>query len=128
MNARDPKLIVLLFNERKRERDVEGMAQFMAHNHSLICYGNVDTTDRESSIDAWTSFFKDYPDYQNHYTKIESRDGMVFIVGFSTCSYKPLDGPALWTAKVEDDLIAEWRVYDDTEEDRRSLGLQVERQ
>ena len=57
MNARDPELIVLPFDERKRQRDVEGMAQFMAHNHSLICYGNVDTTDRGSSVEAWTCFY-----------------------------------------------------------------------
>ena len=124
MNARDPKLIVLLFNECKRERDVEGMSQLMTDDHSLICYGHVDTTDKESSIAAWTSFFEDYPGYLNHFHRIESRDDFVVIVGNSTCPNEEfLNKPALWSAKIAGDKISEWQVYEDNVENRKRLGI-----
>ncbi len=124
MNTRDPKLIVLLFNECKRERDVEGMSRLMTDNHHLICYGHVDAADKESSVAAWTSFFKDYPGYLNHFTRIESRDDFVVIVGNSTCpDEKFLNKPALWSARIEDDRISEWQVYEDTTDNREKLGI-----
>jgi hypothetical protein len=36
---------------------------------------------------------------------------------------KELDGPAIWTAKVSGDKLAEWRVYEDTTENRTQLGI-----
>ncbi len=124
MNTRDPKLIVLLFNECKRERDVEGMSRLMTDDHSLICYGHVDTTDKKSTIAAWTSFFKDYPGYLNHFARIESRDNLVVIVGNSTCPNEDsLEGPALWRARIEDDKISEWQVYEDNVNNRERLGI-----
>ena len=74
-------------------------------------------------IEGWLDFFDRYPDYKNHFSRVESRGDFVVIEGYSTCSYDPLDGPALWTAKVENDLVAEWRVYLDTEENRKMLNL-----
>lgn len=64
-----------------------------------------------------------YPDYENHFSTLESRDNLVLIIGHSTCSIEPVDGPALWTAKIENDLVAEWRVYFDTIDNRIKLGL-----
>jgi len=34
-----------------------------------------------------------------------------------------LDGPALWTARTRDDKVAEWRVYEDSTENRARLGI-----
>ena len=34
-------------------------------------------------------------------------ESLVLITGYSTCSYEPLDGPALRTAKIANDLVAE---------------------
>jgi hypothetical protein len=46
------------------------------------------------------------------------------MLGRSHCQEEPiLDGPAIWTAHIRDNLVTEWRVYDDTPENRRSLGL-----
>ena len=39
------------------------------------------------------------------------------------CSDARLDGPALWFTKASDDKIVEWRVYEDTPANRRSLGI-----
>lgn len=45
------------------------------------------------------------------------------MVGHSECSEEILDGPALWTAVIKDGRVQEWRVYDDTEENRKKLGM-----
>lgn len=45
------------------------------------------------------------------------------MIGHSECSVDVLDGPAIWTAKIRGDQVAEWRVYDDTQENRTELGI-----
>jgi hypothetical protein len=74
-------------------------------------------------VAGWGEFFKSYPDYCNHFSMLESRENLVLIIGHSTCFEDALDGPALWTAKVEGDQVAEWRVYLDTIDNRRLLDL-----
>jgi hypothetical protein len=125
MNIRDPKLIVLLFNECINSQDIEGLADLMTDDHSLICYDNSDSNNKESSLKDWSTFFKDFPDYKNHFTRIESRDNFVIMVGKSTCSNSDfLNKKALWSAKIENDKLSEWQVYDDTIENRKRLKIQ----
>jgi len=54
----------------------------------------------------WVSFFEEFPDYRNIFTRVESQNNFVILIGYSTCSYEPLDGPAIWTATIENDLVA----------------------
>jgi hypothetical protein len=63
------------------------------------------------------------PDYKNHFNRIESKEDIVRVSGFSTSSSKLVDGPALWRARVENDLISEWQVLEDTEDNRKILKL-----
>ena len=124
MNTRDPKLTALLFNECINSQDIEGLAALMTDDHSLICYDNNDTNNKESSRKAWSTFFHDFPDYKNHFTRIESRDNFVIIIGKSTCSNSDfLNKKALWSAKIENDKLSEWQVYDDTIENRKRLKI-----
>ena len=49
---------------------------------------------------------------------------MAIIVGHSSCSYeRALDGPAIWTATMIDDMICKWCVDDDTKENRDTLNI-----
>ena len=64
-----------------------------------------------------------FSDYKNHFTRIESRENTVIIIGHSSCSNDQLNGPALWSAKIEDDLVTEWGVYKDTEENIKLLKI-----
>lgn len=53
-----------------------------------------------------------------------AEDDVVATVGRSVCSsYEELDGPAPWTATVRTGRIAEWRVYEDTAENRQHLAI-----
>jgi hypothetical protein len=124
MNTRDPKLIALLFNECKNKRDYEGMRSLMSESMSLVTYGNIDTADKDSSSKAWLSFWEDYPDYLNHISWVESRNDFVILIGKSICSNNDfLNKNAIWSAKIEDDKVSEWQVYDDTVENRKRLKI-----
>lgn len=123
MNKRDPKLTVLQFNEYINNQDIEDLANLMADNYQFIDSRDVVHDGKETNVEGWLNFFYQFPDYLNHFSFVESRDNIVFVIGHSTCSDKRLDGPAIWTAKVENDLVTEWRVYLDTPENREQLEL-----
>jgi len=70
-------------------------------------------------------FFAAYPAYRNRMAVVVSDGGLVAMAGSSECPREPeLEGPALWSARVEDSgLLSEWRVWRNTPEDRRLRGL-----
>lgn len=123
MNKKDPKLTVLQFNKAINRQDIEALSALMSDDHTFIDSDDVTHSGKETMVEGWDDFFNAYPDYRNHFSMVESRYNLVLVIGYSTCSHEPLDGPALWTATVEDDLVTEWRVYLDTCENRETLGL-----
>jgi ketosteroid isomerase-like protein len=123
IQMRDPKSVVLAFNEFINKRDIDGLSAMMTEDHTFIDSSDEVHSGKEMMVAGWKDFFSSYPDYRNHFEIVESRGNLVLVIGHSTCSDDPLDGPALWTAKVEDDLVQEWRVYLDTDENRELLGL-----
>lgn len=122
-NQKDPKLVVLQFNEYINSQELKGLARLMSEDHVFIDSSDEVHEGKESMLAGWADFFASYPDYRNHFHWLESRENLVLIKGFSTCSLPALDGPALWTARVRNDRVAEWRVYLDTPENRRKLGI-----
>ncbi len=125
MNKKDPKLTALQFNQYINDQNIHALSNLMTENHSCIIKEEEARIGKETMTKAWQDFFNMFPDYKNHFTKIESRENFVIIIGFSTCFYKPLEGPALWTAKIENDRVAEWRIYDDIEENRDLLKIKM---
>ena len=125
MNEQDPKLTVLQFNEAINRQDIEALSALMSDEHTFIDSEGAVHSGKETMVEGWIDFFKSYPDYRNHFSMVESRQNVVLVIGHSTCSHEPLDGPALWTATVEDDLVTEWRVYLDTSENRERLDLPI---
>lgn len=123
MNNTSPQEIVLAFNERINNQDLEGLAAMMTEDHTFIDSSNEVHKGKEQMVAGWKDFFESYPDYRNHFTYLETKGDRVYILGHSTCSYKPLHGSAIWTALVVRDRIAEWRVYMDTEYNREVLEL-----
>lgn len=123
MNTRDPKLTVLQFNEYINNQDADELGKLLSEGTKLVEGEETTKTGKAEVENYWIEFFKLVPDYRNHFTRIESEGDRVIIIGFSTCSNELLDGPALWTASVKDDLIDEWRILEDTRENRASLGI-----
>jgi uncharacterized protein (TIGR02246 family) len=103
-------LIALRFNERINLQDAEGLAELMTEDHTFInSKGNV-TKGKDKMKEDWKNFFKTYPDYRNHITHATLQDDTVILIGHSTCSQKPLNGPNIWTAKIKTCKVKEWTV------------------
>jgi len=120
MNSTD---VVTKFNEAINNRDAEALSALITDNHVFIDSANQSFKGKEKAVETWQGFFDAFPDYKNHFDTLTEKSGLVVVTGKSTCSFKDLDGPALWTAKVEDGKVSEWRVYDDTPENRKLLGI-----
>jgi ketosteroid isomerase-like protein len=104
-------LTALKFNEKINQRDLEGLTELMTDDHKFIDnFGEV-TKGKDVMREGWRDFFGKYPDYRNVFTIVAVQDGVVVMVGHSTCSYKQLAGPNIWTARIRDDCVSEWRVY-----------------
>jgi len=103
--------IALKFNEKINQQDLEGLAELMSDDHTFIDNSGEITKGKDIMKEGWREFFNKYPDYQNIFTCVTTQNNVVVMVGYSTCSYKPLDGPSIWTAKIRDGRISEWRVY-----------------
>jgi len=111
MDSSKLMLTALIFNERINQQDPEGLAELMTRDHTFIDSGGNVTKGKNAMKEGWREFFKKYPDYRNKFTCVTAQDNVVVMVGYSTCSFKPLDGPNIWTAKIRGEHVAEWRVY-----------------
>jgi ketosteroid isomerase-like protein len=123
MRFSDPKTVTLLFNEYINSQDLKSLERLMTEDHTFIDASGEVISGKEEMTKSWETFFERYPDYCNVFSRVESRDNLVIMIGHSECSEKVLDGPAIWTAIIRNGLVAEWRVYGDTEKNRRRLGL-----
>ena len=123
MPEQNPAEIATHFNEAINAQDIDMLGVLMTGDHRFVDSGNNVTQGRKAVLDAWRGFFSSFPDYRNDFETLQTRDELVIISGRSRCSDERLDGPALWTARVKRARVAEWRVYEDTAEQRSKLGL-----
>ena len=84
----------------------------MTDDHAFIDTGDNILRGKEKVLEAWKGFFDSFPDYRNILETVTFKDDTVTLIGRSTCSDQRLDGPAIWTAKIRDNKVAEWRAYD----------------
>jgi uncharacterized protein (TIGR02246 family) len=111
MDSSKLMLTALRFNERINQQDLEGLAELMTDDHKFIdSEGNI-TKGKDAMKEGWREFFKKYPDYRNKFTSVTVQDNVVVMVGYSTCSFKSLDGPNIWTARIRGERVSEWRIY-----------------
>lgn len=123
MTEHDPLLVALRFNERINTRDLVGLCALMTEDHVFIDSAEQRLEGRERAQEAWRGFFEAFTDYRNVFHVVLRKDDRVLIEGRSSCSVPALDGPALWSARIRGDRVAEWRVFDDTAQARAHLGL-----
>lgn len=95
----------------------------MTEDHTFIDREGGVFRGKESMTKGWMDFFNQFPDYRNIFTRVESRDNLVIIIGYAKWSKEPSEDHVIWTAKIEDDLVAEWRIYHDTEENREKFNI-----
>lgn len=110
MGSSDLVSIALGFNDKINQQDLEGLAELMTDDHTFIDSDGAVTKGKDVMKEGWREFFKRYPDYRNTFTSVTTQDNIVVMVGYSTCSYKPLAGSNIWTARIRDGRLFEWRV------------------
>ena len=121
--ASDNASIALRFNESINRRDSQGLSRLMTDDHVFIDTTGHAVRGKDQCVSSWQGFFEQVPDYQNVFERVTSRADLVLLVGYSTCSFPALAGPALWTARIRDGQVAEWRVYEDTPAQRDALAI-----
>jgi len=123
MNTKDPKLTALQFNEHINNQDIKALSGLMTDSHTFIDREDEVTRGKEPMTKGWIEFFRSFPDYRNIFTRVESQDNLVILIGYATWSNGTQPDHGLWTARIENDLVAEWRIYADTEENRKRLNI-----
>jgi ketosteroid isomerase-like protein len=119
----NPEEVVAEFNAAINRRDVDGLAALMPDEHEFIDSLGAVERGKAHCLELWRGFFAQFPDYRNTFTHVSSNNGVVVVVGYSTCSTDVLNGPALWMAVTSNEKVAQWRVYKDTPENRLTLGI-----
>ncbi len=123
MNLKDPKLIVLQFNECINSQDVEGLAALMTEDHVLVDREGKTGRTKEAMIEGWKQFFQMFPKYRNTFTRLQSSGDCVVILGSAYWSENEPYDPVIWTAIIANDLVREWRIHEDTEANRKKFEL-----
>ena len=117
----------IAFNEAINRRDLDSLDRLMADDHTFIDSDDNVLSGKEDVLKAWEGFFEAFSDYRNDWSKVMPVGGTLTAVGRSVCSTEPaLDGPAIWTARIGDGKVSEWRVYEDTPANRARLGIAEE--
>lgn len=125
-NPTKTESIALQFNNCINNADIEGLADLMTENHVFIDMENNQIEGKSNCIStACNPFFKLFPNYQNIFEKIISKeDSIVIMQGYSISSDERLNNlRAIWFAEIQDDKVSLWRIYSDTEDVRSMLGI-----
>jgi ketosteroid isomerase-like protein len=123
LNNRDPKLTALMFNECINARDLEGLVALMSDDHTFVDRNDDRHAGKDRMRRGWKDFFDEFPDYRNTFDRIQSRGDLVVVLGYAEWVAGGERDHVLWTARIQDDLVAEWRVISDTGAHREQLGL-----
>ncbi len=119
----DPAVVMAQFNDSINDQDIGRLASLMTSDHTFVDTEGGTVRGKVECLEAWRAFFALFPDYRNVFESLQIHDDVAIALGYSRCSDKRLDGPAIWTANVQNGAIAEWRVYEDTSASRRLLSI-----
>jgi ketosteroid isomerase-like protein len=112
----------LAFIDRINAGDPEGIAARMTEDHVFIDSLGNRMQGRDAMHDAWVGYLSWFPDYRIEVDMVIEEDDLVALFGTASATFavdgvlSPANGwniPAAWTARVDGDRIAEWRVYAD---------------
>ena len=123
MNSTDPKFIALQFNEYINQQNLRGLTGLMMEDHRFIDRAGTVVIGKDSMTKAWVRFFELFPEYCNTFDRVASHRNLVILYGYATWKKGEEPDHALWTATIQDDLVAEWRIYEDTKDNWEKLAL-----
>jgi 5-(carboxyamino)imidazole ribonucleotide mutase len=125
-----PVAAVVAFIDRINKGDVEGLGRLMTEGHVLRVHDEAPVVGRAANLSAWRGYVSAFPSYTIDPRGFALSGGRVVVWGVTTGSHLRLPDDeerqrgVLWVAEVHDGLVRSWSVLDDTDEHRRSLGVQ----
>lgn len=119
----DPVSIVNKFNECINRQDIKGMSSLMTNDHVFIDREGTGHGPKSKMVSGWKEFYKVFPKYRNTFESIKAEGNRVLVRGYAFWSEEEPYDPVIWSAELRDGLIAEWRVYEDTTENREMLRI-----
>ncbi len=93
----------------------------MSQGHRFIARDGQVVAGKEAMIKARARFFALFPEYRNTFTRVVAQGNLVVLSGYATWEAGGAPDYAIWTAHIERDLVAEWRIYPATEENHHRL-------
>ncbi|HOO96425.1 MAG TPA: hypothetical protein PKV16_01530 [Caldisericia bacterium] len=129
-NSKNPKDVALKYVWAINSRNPKNIVSLMTNPHEFIAInGKSDVRSPEDWIEGWEGYYKLFPDYIIYPENIHVRGDFVIILGssdgtlseYAKQALKGKDGlepkkddwqgPAIWSAKVSDGKLSQWRVY-----------------
>ena len=118
----DPLLIALLFNDHINHQNINGISNLMAEDHRFIDRAGEEVIGKERMLKGWSEFFELFPEYQNIFEKVERIGNLVILFSYAIWRTGEVPDRAIWTATIENNLVSEWHIYEDTLENREKFN------
>jgi len=75
-------------------------------------------------VNGWKRFFKDSATHKIIFTRVESRENLVILIGYALWSEDSKEEDyCIWTATIENDLVVKWQIYEDIEDKRKKFNI-----
>ncbi len=117
---KDLEDIALQFVAYINSQDLEGLVSLMSEDFTMTVHKGEPEIGRERMTDGFRGYFSDFPDYRIHVEKVARCGNEIALVGKSTGSHVPAEieekETVVWIARLEDDVVAEWRIFSDMDQ------------
>lgn len=54
---------------------------------------------------------------------MDSKDNLVILIGYANWFKGSSKDHSIWTTKIEKNMVAEWRIYEDTNDNRKKFNI-----
>ena len=124
--------VALAFVDRINCHDVAGLVALMAEDHRFVDGLGQELRGREQMEQGWRGYFAWFPDYSIRVENALSDGNVVVLLGMAQGTYATnrnappehhWEIPAAWKAVIQNERIAEWRVYADNEPVWKIMGV-----
>jgi len=114
--------VVFDFADAINKADVDKIYRLMADDHLFIDSQGNKMEGKEKMRNAWSEYFRLFPDYKIEIEEIFEKDSSICIIGHASGTYKNLHNtnnsnhwriPAAWKAVIKDNQVKHWQVYAD---------------
>jgi len=132
MTVENPIDVALRFVEHINRQDLQSLVESMTEEHTFIDLAGDVHRGRETMQEGWAQYFSMCPEYMIHVSEVYISGRDVILVGRTTGSHlqQPrhieIQDTIIWIARVENDQVAEWKLYYDSQENREALGANPE--